>query len=174
MADIRYPAPLMPGSRIEVPAPSMGVPDELQPRLQEARAALVAQDYDLHLREHVSRGGLVPASAAERAADLQAAFVSRPGAVLPPWGGELAIELVDRLDWPAIAEAGSWFVGWSDISTLLLPLTLTTGLATMHGANLMDEPWELPTEFWRWTQVAALHEGESFSQEAAPFRRSRP
>ena len=87
---------------------------------------------------------------------------------------ELAIELVDRTDWPALAEDPKWFVGWSDISTLLLPLTITTGVATLHGANLMDEPWELPAEFRRWTDVASLPVGASFTQSAAPHRRSRP
>lgn len=94
--------------------------------------------------------------------------------MLPPWGGELAIELVESLDWTSMGEARTWFVGWSDISTLLMPLTITTGLATLHGANLMDEPWELPTEFCRWTDVASLTEGDSFEQHAAPKRRSRP
>ena len=173
MVDIRYPTPLAPGGRIEVPAPSMGVPAELAPRRQEALAALRRQGYHPQLRAHASRGGLVPASAAERAADLHEAFASGAGAVLPPWGGELAIELVARLDWPAIAGHRTWFVGWSDISTLLLPLTTMTGVATLHGANLMDEPWELPTGFTRWADVAALAEGASFTQEAAPFRRSR-
>jgi muramoyltetrapeptide carboxypeptidase len=93
---------------------------------------------------------------------------------LPPWGGKLAIELIDDLDWDALAEADTWFVGWSDISTLLMPLTILTGVATLHGANLMDEPWELPTQFRRWTEVAGLSQGDSFTQHAAPHRRSRP
>ena len=108
-----------------------------------------------------------------RAEDLHAAFEAAD-AVLPPWGGELAIELVEKIDWDALAEARPWFVGWSDISTLLLPLTTRTGLATLHGANLMDEPYELPSEFERWTDVAALPPGSTFEQRSAPRRRSRP
>ena len=65
-------------------------------------------------------------------------------------------------------------MGWSDISTLLLPLTTRAGVATLHGANLMDEPYELPTEFVRWTDVAALPSGSNFKQCSAPRRRSRP
>lgn len=37
-------------------------------------------------------------------------------------------------------EARAWLVGWSDTSTLLRPLTTITGLATLHGTKLMDEP----------------------------------
>ncbi len=87
--------------------------------------------------------------------------------MLPPWGGELAIELIEYIDWDVIADSETWFVGWPDISTLLMPLTILTGVATLHGVNLMDEPWELPTEFQRWTQVAGLTEGDSFTQRSA-------
>ncbi|MBL8324362.1 MAG: LD-carboxypeptidase [Rubrivivax sp.] len=60
-------------------------------------------------------------------------------AVIPPWGGELAIELLDRLDWGALARARpKWLLGYSDTSTLLVPLTLRLGWATAHGPCLMD------------------------------------
>lgn len=124
--------------------------------------------------EFARRDGLVPAPATERRAELSAAFAGAARAILPPWGGELAVELVANLDWQAFAADPKWFVGWSDIATLLMPLTVTTGVATIHGANLMDEPWELPTEFHRWTEVASLSVGESFTQFSAPRRRSRP
>jgi muramoyltetrapeptide carboxypeptidase LdcA involved in peptidoglycan recycling len=151
----------------------MGVPEELHERLRAAVASLTGQGLDVHVRDHATTGGLVPASAADRVQDLHTSFRSGD-AVLPPWGGELAIELLDGIDWAALADARTWFVGWSDISTLLLPLTTLTGLATMHGANLMDEPWELPTEFHRWTDVASMAAGSSFQQRSAPRRRSRP
>lgn len=151
----------------------MGVPESLHERLRAGAASLTDLGFDPRLRPHATVGGLTPASALERAHDLEAAFVDA-GAVLPPWGGQLAIELVERLDWHAIAATRTWFVGWSDISTLLLPLTILTGTATLHGANLMDEPWELPTQFRRWTDVAGLTEGNSFTQHSAPHHRSRP
>ena len=156
-----------------MPAPSMGVPEELHERLRAAAASLTNRNLDVHVRDHATIGGLVPASTADRILDLHDSFRSG-GAVLPPWGGELAIELLDGIDWAALADTQTWFVGWSDVSTLLLPLTTLTGLATMHGANLMDEPWELPTEFHRWTDVASMSAGSSFEQRSAPRRRSRP
>ena len=151
----------------------MGVPEELHERLRAAVASLTDRGLDVHVRDHATIGGLVPASAADRVLDLHDSFRSGD-AVLPPWGGELAIELLDGIDWAALADTQTWFVGWSDMSTLLLPLTTLTGLATMHGANLMDEPWELPTEFHRWTDVASMRAGGSFEQHGAPRRRSRP
>jgi len=156
-----------------VPAPSMGVPVELHERLRAAVVSLADRGLEVNVREHATIGGLVPATAADRVLDLHDSFRSG-NAVLPPWGGELAVELLDGIDWAALADAQTWFVGWSDISTLLLPLTTLTGLATLHGANLMDEPWELPTEFHRWTDVASMAAGSSFQQRSAPRRRSRP
>lgn len=144
----------------------MGVPGHLHERLRAGVEALTERGFEVHVRPHVLTVGLTPASAAARAEDLHAAFAAAD-VVLPPWGGELAIELLERIDWDALAGARPWFVGWSDISTLLLPLTTRTGLATLHGANLMDEPYELPTEFTRWTDVVTRPPG-------APSRNTAP
>ena len=175
MTGIVYPRPLVPGDTIAIPAPSSGVPVELHDRFDAAVAALEARGFRADEGELARRGGLTPAAAPQRAAELTAAFVrSEVRAVLPPWGGDLAIDLVDRIDWAALAADPTWFVGWSDISTLLLPLTILTGVATVHGANLMDEPWELPEEFARWTDIVSAAPGATIEQRSAPRRRSRP
>ena len=55
-------------------------------------------------------------------------------AFIPPWSGELAVELLDRLDWAALAAARpKWVLGYSNTSTWMLPLTLRLGWATAHG-----------------------------------------
>ena len=49
----------------------------------------------------------------QRAAELTA-MLTDPAirAVVPPWGGELAIDLLDQLDWDALAAAEpTWLVG---------------------------------------------------------------
>ncbi|MGP9662347.1 S66 family peptidase [Arthrobacter sp. AOP36-C1-22] len=174
MTGLRYPCRLSTGDRIDVTAPSMGVPVALHSRLDHAVSDLRAAGFDVQVEESARRGGLAAGPAYARKDELAAAFAGPARAVLPPWGGKLAIEIVEETDWHALAADPTWFVGWSDISTLLLPLTITTGVATLHGGSLMDEPWELPTGFHRWTEVAALSEGASFTQTAAPYRRSRP
>jgi len=35
----------------------------------------------------------------------------------------------------------TWFAGFSDISTLLMPMMLRTGIATVHTSNLMNAPY---------------------------------
>jgi muramoyltetrapeptide carboxypeptidase len=80
------------------------------------------------------------ASASARAAELMH-FMQRDDvhAIIPPWGGELAVQLLDRLDWPALQTAQpKWLLGYSDTSTWLLPVTLKLGWATAHGPCLMD------------------------------------
>ena len=75
---------------------------------------------------------------------------------MPPWGGETAIDLVDLLDYDAIMAAKpTWVVGYSDSSTWMVPLTLRTGLATIHGDNLADTPYAVPDGLAHWLEVAA-------------------
>src|SRR5918994_957781 len=82
-------------------------------------------------------------------------------AVVPPWGGELAIDLLPLLDVAAIGQAQpTWLVGYSDTSTLLLPLTLLTGTATLHAPGLMDTPFRVPSPLLHWLDVATAGAGE--------------
>lgn len=76
--------------------------------------------------------------------------------MIPPWGGETAIDLLDRLDWGALASAEpTWLVGFSDLSTILLPLTVRLGWATLHGDNLADTPYQSPAGLLSWLEIAA-------------------
>ena len=45
--------------------------------------------------------------------------------IFPTWGGELLIEILDFVDFDALQP--KWIVGYSDISTLLLAVTLKQG-----------------------------------------------
>ena len=138
---IRYPAPLRAGSHIAVTAPSSGVEPALHKRLDLCLGQLRAQGFAVEegqclLNEQRSAS----ASADRRAAELMH-FLQRDDidAVIPPWGGELACEILDRLDWRALEQAKpKWLLGYSDTSTWLLPITLRLGWATAHGPCLMD------------------------------------
>ncbi|MBG6080467.1 S66 family peptidase [Rubrivivax gelatinosus] len=136
-----YPAPLRPGSRIAVTAPSSGVAPRLHARLELALGVLRARGFVVEegrcLRQQQDDAS---APAAERAAELMALLLREDvDAIVPPWGGELAIEVLQRLDWAALTRARpKWLLGYSDTSTLLLPITLRLGWATAHGPCLMD------------------------------------
>lgn len=110
--------------------------------------------------------GHVSAPAADRAAELTA-MLTDPSirAVVPPWGGETAIDLLPRLDWTRLREGEpTWMVGFSDISTIITPLTLLTGTATVHGNNLMDTPYRAPEGLLTWLDLVTLEAGASFAQ----------
>ncbi len=137
----RYPAALKPGDRIAVTAPSSGVEPPLHRRLDIVIGHLRAQGFVVEagncLRNEIRSAS---ASADDRAAELLHYLLRDDiAAIIPPWGGELAIELLDRLDWAALANARpKWLLGYSDTSTLLLAITLRLGWATAHGPCLMD------------------------------------
>ncbi|MFD6419262.1 S66 peptidase family protein [Streptomyces sp. NPDC060194] len=162
----RFPAPLRPGDRIAVTSPSSGVPEPLRPRLDAAIRAVEKRGYEVVVGQCMAGDGLVSAPAAERAAELTA-FLTDPDvrAVVPPWGGELAIDVLPLLDFDRLRAAEpTWLVGYSDVSTLMTALTLLTGHATLHGNNLMDTPYRTPEGLLSWLDVVALPHGAEFTQ----------
>ncbi len=154
---MRFPRPLEPGDRIGVTAPSSGVRASYRPRLDAAVRSLQARGYDVVLGECLGTDGVVSAPKEMRAAELTA-MLADPSirAVVPPWGGELAIDLLDRIDWERLAEGEpTWLVGFSDLTTVMVPLTLRLGWATLHGSNLMDTPYAAPDGLLHWTDIAS-------------------
>jgi muramoyltetrapeptide carboxypeptidase LdcA involved in peptidoglycan recycling len=170
---VRYPRPLRPGDRIAVTAPSAGVPDVFRPRLDHAVHLLREAGYGVVLGECLDGSGIVSAPARERAAELTALLCDPTvAAVVPPWGGELAIDLLPLLDLDALRRAEpTWFVGYSDISVLLTPLTLATGVATLHGQNLMATPFALPGTVLPWLDVVRAAPGEALVQRPSARHR---
>jgi muramoyltetrapeptide carboxypeptidase len=139
--NIRYPNPLREGSRVFLAAPSSGVDSSMWPRLDlvidnlKARGLVVEEGMCLR-REHKNAS----APTEERALELMSAFLRDDvDAVLPPWGGSLAIEILHFLDWKRLRGARpKWFAGFSDLSTLMVPLRLLAGWASAHGPNTME------------------------------------
>ena len=163
---IRYPAPLRPGDVVGVTSPSSGVAPDLQGRLDVAVATVRARGFEVVVGDCMDGSGHVSAPAHERARELTA-MLTDPAvrAVVPPWGGETAIDLLPLLDWDAIAAADpTWLVGFSDMSTVITPLTLLTGTATVHGNNLMDTPYDAPDGLLTWLDVVTLEAGSTFTQ----------
>jgi len=153
---IRYPAPLLTGDRIGVTSPSSGVEGAGARRMEFCVDWLRRRGYDVVVGDCMDGTGHVSAPKAARAAELTAMLTDPViRAVVPPWGGETAIDILDQLDWDAIAAAEpTWLVGWSDMSTVMLPLTLRTGVATLHGDNLADTPYVVPDGLAHWLDLA--------------------
>lgn len=163
---IRYPAPLRAGDRVGVTSPSSGIDDSMRPRLKVAIRSVQDRGYDVTVGDCMDGTGHVSAPAAQRADELMR-MLTDPAvkAVVPPWGGETAIDLLPLLDWDALRTAEpTWLVGFSDMSTIITPFTLLTSVATIHGNNLMDTPFRTPDGLLSWLEVVTLNPGDSFTQ----------
>ncbi|WP_129309249.1 S66 peptidase family protein [Streptomyces sp. L2] len=163
---VRYPRPLRPGDRVGVTSPSSGVAEELRGRLDVAVRVLEERGYEVAVGRCMDGSTHLSAPAAERAAEFTE-MLTDPSirAVVPPWGGETAIDLIPLLDFERIGAAEpTWVVGYSDMSTLITPLTLLTGVATVHGNNLMDTPYRTPKGLLSWLDIVAAPQGEPFGQ----------
>ncbi len=141
MSTIDYPAPLIKGDCIAITAPSTGVPSALHKRLDLVLENLRSLGFqvieDQCLRDETKNAS---ASKENRAKEFNH-FLHDPNiaAIFPPWGGELATELLDLIDFESLSrQKPKWLLGFSDISTLQLPLLLRSGWASAHGSNLMD------------------------------------
>jgi muramoyltetrapeptide carboxypeptidase len=92
------------------------------PRLRFCLDTLQGRGYQVVLGSCLEGAGVASGTAQVRAHELMTMLTDDSiQAVVPPWGGELAVELLPRLDFDVLAAAEpTWFVGFSDISTLLL------------------------------------------------------
>lgn len=138
-------------------SPSAGVAGRAAERIDFCIGWLRERGYGVEVGACMDGSGITSAPAEERAAELTRMLVDPDIAcVLPPWGGETAIDLVDLLDWDALASAEpTWLVGFSDISTLLVPVTTRLGWATVHGDNLADTPYAVPDGLVHWLDLVA-------------------
>ncbi|MFM2484319.1 S66 family peptidase [Celerinatantimonas yamalensis] len=136
-----YPEPLRPGSRIAITAFSTGIEPCHERRFAEIVRTLQERGYDVIVgdclkgqRKHVSAPKEV------RAEELMRFLTDdRIDAIAPPWGGELAMELLPLLDFKRIAQSKpKWLFGFSDVSTLSVAIHSILGWASVHSSNLMD------------------------------------
>lgn len=79
-------------------------------------------------------------SARERAQELNEAFSNRDyDAIITARGGYGSYNLLDWLDWNAIASNPKPLIGYSDITALLLSIYFKTGVITYHGPMVAVE-----------------------------------
>ena len=147
---MRYPN-LKPKATIGVTAPSSGVYEGLYFLVEQSRERLESRGYRLQIGETVwTQEKAKSAPAARRAAEfMQMMEDDTIDIIIPPWGGELLIEILDQIDFGKFQL--KWIFGFSDISVLLLATTLKTGIATAQGANLVDfrgEYFDKTTGMW--------------------------
>ncbi|MFC5451914.1 S66 family peptidase [Paenibacillus aestuarii] len=161
---IRYPA-LNEGTTIGVTAPSSGVSVELHDLLRLAFKRMEVQGFKVVCGETIWTQNKAKSSPAKvRAIELNAMMSDdQIGLIIPPWGGELLIEILEYLEFDHFKN--KWILGYSDTSVLLLAVTLKTGTATAHGTNLVDLRGDYSDHTTAmWPSVLSTKTGESILQ----------
>lgn len=178
---IAFPNPLVPGRTIAVTAPSSGVSGAALRRLDLVLDFLRSQGFAVVEGECLrSQHKDASANATARAQELTSFLVNPEiAAILPPWGGELATEILDLIDFEALRDSEpKWFLGYSDLSTLQLPLTLLSHWATAHGPNMMDlAPTQTDALTTRalsvlaanWAEPVVQHSSSCFEKKFTPY-----
>lgn len=164
---IKYPF-LEEGATIGVTAPSSGVQDELHDTLKLACKHMEMKGFNIIIGETVwNQNKAKSMSAKKRAVEFNKMMQENNiNIIFPPWGGELLIEILEYVDFEKINE--KWILGYSDISALLLSITLKTGLATAHGTNLFDLRGEYSDETTAmWQTVLSTKTGDSVLQQSS-------
>ncbi|ORT48611.1 hypothetical protein ST37_17840 [Vibrio sp. qd031] len=138
---MHYPKPLTKGSTIAITAFSSGLSNAHLPRFQLVCEHLTLHGFNLEVGQCLmGKYQGASASADDRARELMG-FLTNDSvdAIYPPWGGELAMEVLPLLDFDALALAKpKWIMGFSDVSTVAVALTSKLGWASAHTPNLMD------------------------------------
>jgi muramoyltetrapeptide carboxypeptidase len=161
---IKYPF-LKKQASIGVTAPSSGVEEELHELVKQSCSRLEERGYKVICRDTVwTQDKAKSAPAAKRAQEFNEMMKDEAiDLILPPWGGELLIEVLEEIDFENLKD--KWVLGYSDTSLLLLAITFKTGIATAHGSNLIDlrgEYFDDTTAMWE--SVLSTKTGLSITQ----------
>ena len=126
------PAPLQPGSRIRVIAPSGPFDRTLVLRGIGWLGQRYRVEFDWSIFE---RNGYLAGSDARRLSELNAALTD-PGlsAIIAARGGYGLTRIAHLADYGALRRHPKWIIGFSDITALHVEAA-TLGVATMHGPN---------------------------------------
>ncbi|MGP4072918.1 S66 family peptidase [Piscibacillus sp. B03] len=164
---IQYPF-LEKGATLGVTAPSSGVPSDLHHLLHSAKNSMEQKGYTIEFGDTVWTQDKAKSAPAKKRADEFNQMMQNDEihAIIPPWGGELLIETLEHIDFETIQN--KWILGYSDVSLLLLAITLKTGIATAHGTNLVDLRGDYSDDTTaKWQQVLSTKPGESVLQHSS-------
>lgn len=161
---ITYPF-LKKRATIGVTAPSSGVEEELHELVKLSCSRLEANGYCIICGDTLWTQDKAKSSPAKKRAQEFNEMMKNEAIdlILPPWGGELLIEILEELDFDNMKN--KWVLGYSDTSMLLLAITLKTGIATAHGTNLIDLRGEFSDDTTAmWVSVLSTKTGSSITQ----------
>lgn len=171
--NIVYPEPLKKGDKIAISALSSGVKEGMHYLVHKSKKNLESKGFEVEIGQTVwsqNKGRSAPVDT--RLSEFMNFWLDPTvSAIIPPWGGNFAIDLITQIDWELLKETKpKWIIGYSDISTFNFVFTSKTGIASAHGPNAIDlsfSSWDSVTE--KWTQLLNYEIGNSFTQHSSKF-----
>ncbi|MFD4703939.1 S66 peptidase family protein [Gottfriedia sp. NPDC058432] len=164
---IKYPV-FKSGATIGVTAPSSGLKEQFHELLKQSIHRMEEDGFKVECGDVVwTQDKAKSANANKRANELNVMMDDEKiDLIFPPWGGELAIEILNQLTFESYKD--KWILGYSDTSIILLAFTLITGIASAHGTNLIDLRGEYSDETTAmWQKVLATKSGGSITQTSS-------
>ena len=135
---MKIPTKLEEGCKIAVCTFSSPVPLSFEKRFQECIKTLKSSGLDVYVDENVLSDEAISKQCIANSLNKYLCD-DKYDAVIPPWGGDFALEVLPLLDWETIAKSKpKWIFGFSDISTLATAITSRVGWYTIHSANFMQ------------------------------------
>lgn len=161
---ITYPY-LKKGATVGVTAPSSGLNSELHDMFRQACRRSEERGYPVVCGQTVWTQKKAKSAPAQIRADEFNRMMQddEVQVVIPLWGGELLVEIIDKLDFDMFKK--KWILGYSDLSALMLAATIKTGMATAHGTNFVDLRGEYSDKTTgMWEKVLSTESGGSITQ----------
>jgi len=132
-----YPKFLKRGSKIGITAPSCGIPEEKRHLFELSLYNINKEGFELSLTENVYKCGKIASTPGPvRASELLS--LTRDDSIDLVWaasGGDMLVEMLEHFDYEEIKKHPKWYMGYSDITGLLFPITLNCDMATIYGPN---------------------------------------
>jgi muramoyltetrapeptide carboxypeptidase len=134
---VTKPAALKPGDQIGIISPAGPLKET---DLQDGLRVLESSGFGIRIAPHVyDKQGYLAGKDEVRLGDLHAMFQD-PGikAIFCARGGYGSLRLLDRIDYGLIKKNPKIFVGYSDVTALLMAIHNKAGLMTIHGPMVRD------------------------------------
>lgn len=168
---MKIPTKLKKGCNVAVCTFSSPVPLSFEKRFNECIKTLKSKGLNVHIDENVLSDVAISKQCIANSLNKYLCD-DKYEVVIPPWGGDFAVEILPLLDWDMIAKSKpKWIFGFSDISTLTSAITSRVGWYTIHSANLMQIAGNEDCNYVKslFDLLFNAAEGYSFEQKSSSF-----
>jgi len=145
--NIIKPKKLEKGDTIGIVSPASPLPADIPKRFERGVKCIKKLGYNVKIGKFATKKlGYMAGSPQQRLQDLNEMFGDEGvDAIICSIGGYNSNQLLDLLDYEKIKKNPKIFMGYSDITALLLAIHAKTGLVNFHGPMVMPQFGEFPT-----------------------------